>query len=122
MTEGSLWFRRMVKDCKKISPHIRIKRIGNGFFRVYFQRAYIHEIYKEMPQVGYDCIDKDYNFLTKKYIESKEEQSEMTRNIKNYVEGYFDSLDTIRTRVYMMKHDKEFNEKATRRYETVVIK
>ena len=119
---GSLWFRRLVDDCKKISPHIRIKAIGHGFYRVYFQRAYIHELYKEMPQTGYDCIDKDFVFLEKKYVESREDSSELTRKIKNYVEGYWDSLETIRIRVYMMKHNAEYNKMATKRYETVVVK
>lgn len=122
MKKGSLWFRRLVDDCKRISPHIRIKEIGHGFFRVYFQRAYIHEIYKEMPQLGYDCIDKDFNFIAKKYVEDREDQAELTRRVKNFVEGYWDSLDTIKTRVYMMKHSKEFNENATKMYSQVIIK
>lgn len=119
---GSLWFRRLVSDCKKISPHLRVKKIAHGFYRVYFQRAYIHEIYKEMPQVGHDIMDKTFNFVAKKYVEEYEDREELTRKVKNYVEGYWDSLETIRTRVYMMKHNKEFNQMATKRYETVVVK
>lgn len=120
--EGSRWFRRLVKDCQHISPHIRIKRIGHGFYRVYFKQAYIHEIYKEMPQTGYEDSTKDFNFLDKKFIEEREDRAEMIRKTKNFVEGYFDSLDTIRTRTFLMKHNKEFNETATKRYQTVVIK
>ncbi len=119
---GSLWFRRLCKDLKAISPHIRVKQIGNAFYRIYYQRAYIHEIYRELPQVGYDCIDKDFNFIEKKYVESREDPSELTRKIKNYVEGYWDSLATIRTRVYMMRSNKEFNKLATQRYQQVVIR
>jgi len=119
---GSLWFRRLVKDCKNISSHIKVRRIAHGFYRIYFNRAYIHEIYKELPQEGYHIEGKDFNFTNKKYAEEYEERAELTRKIKNYVEGYWDSLDTIRTRVYMMKHNKEFNEQATKRYQTVVVK
>ena len=119
---GSLWFRRLVRDCKAISPHIRIKQIGHGFYRIYYQRAYIGEIYREMPQVGYDCIDKDFNFISKKYVEEYEDRAEMVRKTKNFVEGYWESLDRIKTRVYMMRHSKEFNKNATGRYKTVVIK
>lgn len=119
---GSLWFKRLVRDCKKISRHIRIKRIGHGFYRVYWQRAYIYEIYKEMPQVGYECIDKDFNFIAKKYVENREDPSELIRKVKNFVEGYWESLTTIKTRVYMMRHNKEYNEMATQRYSTAVIK
>lgn len=122
MSEGSLWFRRLVKDCKAISPHIRIKRIKFGFYRIYYQRAYIHEVYKEMPMEGHDIYENDVRFQDKKYHEEYEDRAEITRKIKNYVEGYFDSLDRIKTRVWMMRNNKEFNETATRRYETVVIK
>lgn len=75
-----------------------------------------------MPQVGYDCIDKDFNFLEKKYVESREDPSELTRKIKNFVEGYWEALETIRVRVYLMRHDAQYNKLATQRYQTVVIK
>ena len=119
---GSLWFRRLVKDCERISPHIRIKAIKHGFYRIYYQRAYLHEIYKEMPQFGYDSAEKDFQFQEKKFVEEYEDQADLIRKTKNFVEGYWDSLDRIRTRVWMMRHDKEFNTTATRRYETVVVK
>lgn len=119
---GSRWFNRLVKDCENISSHIRIKEIGNGFYRIYYNQAYIYEVYKEMPQIGYEDETKDFNFVSKKYIESREDPSEMVRKVKNFVEGYWEALATIRIRVWMMKHDKEFNEKATKRYQTVVIK
>jgi hypothetical protein len=119
---GSRWFRRLVKDCKKISPHIRIKRIKYGFYRVYWKQAYIHEIYSEMPQFGHDIYEKDINFISQKYYEEYEDRAELTRKIKNYVEGYWDSYDRIRTRSWMMKHDKEFNKTATDGYKQVVIK
>ena len=119
---GSLWFRRLCKDLKSISPHIRIKQIGHGFYRIYWQRAYISEVYREMPQIGYDCTDKDFNFITKKYAEEYEDRSELIRKTKNFVEGYWDSLDRIKTRVYMMRHNSEYNKMATKRYETTVIK
>lgn len=119
---GSRWFRRLVNDCKQISPHIRIKRIKYGFFRVYWKQAYVHEIYIEMPQFGHDIYEKDMNFISQKYYEEYEDRAELTRKIKNYKEGYWDSLDRIRTRVYMMRHDKEFYKTAVNRYKTVVIK
>ncbi len=118
----TLWFKRLVKDCKKISPHIKFRRISHGFYRVYFNQAYIHEVYKEMPEFGHDIQDKDFNFITKKYNEEYETNADYIREIKNFVEGYWDALDTILTRTFMMKHDKEFNEIATNRYKTVIVK
>ena len=120
--EGSMWFRRFVKECKKISPHIRVKRIKYGFYRVYWKQAYIHEVYKEMPFIGYDFEDLNMHFEEKKYFEKMEDKAELTRKIKNYVEGYVDSIERIQTKTWLMKHDKNFQEEATRGYQTINIK
>lgn len=122
MLEGSHWFKRFYEDCKKISPQLRFRRVKYGFYRIYFKQAYIHEVFKEMPQNGYDLEDLDPRFEDRRYYEEYEDNAELTRKIKNYVEGYFDSLDRIRTRVFMMKHNKEFNENATEAYKQMVIK
>lgn len=105
-----------------MSPHIRIKRIKHGFYRIYWKQAYIHEVYKEMPQHGHDIEEKNMQFENKKYVEEYEDRIDLIRNIKNFVEGYWDAKDTVQTRVWMMLHNKEFNETATKRYQTVVIK
>ncbi len=119
---GSLWFRRLRKDCEKISPHIRFVRIHHNFYRIYWRQAYLHEVYREMPQFGHDILETDLRLLNQRYYEEYEDRATITNKIKNYREGYWDSLDRIRTRVYLMRHDKEYNETASRRYETVVIK
>ena len=67
--EGSRWFKRFLKDVKKISSHIRVKRIKLGFYRLYYDDAYLHEVYKEMPQYGYDIDDLDPRFESQKYWE-----------------------------------------------------
>lgn len=120
--EGSRWFRRLYKDCKKISTHVKFKRIKLGFYRIYFDDAYIYEVYKEMPEHGYDIEDLDVNLVSQKYAEKYEDRIALTRKIKNFVEGYWEALDAIRTRVYMMKHDADFNKKAHLRYATMVVK
>ena len=120
--EGSGWFRRFVRDCKKISPHLRIKRIKYGFYRIYWKQAYLGEVYKEMPEMGHDIFDINMHFEEKKYVEKLEDRAELTRMIKNFIEGYWESLDRIRTKAYLMKHDKTFHDEATRGYRKVVIK
>jgi len=120
--EGSIWFRRLVKECQKISRHIRIKRIKFGFFRVYWKDIYIHEVYKEMPEKGYDIEYYDPRFDNRSYYEEFEDRAELTRKIKNFVEGYWDSLDAIRTRVWLLRHDKEYNQNASKAYSQMVIK
>lgn len=122
MTEGTRWFRRLYKDCKRIDSDIYFKRIKYGFYRIYWRDTYIHEVYKDMPQIGYEIYDLDPRFESKAYYQEFEDQAELTRKIKNYVEGYFDALDVIRTRVYMMKNDKEYNEKAKSAYKQHIVK
>jgi len=122
INEGSHWFRRLVSDCKKISSHIRFTKVKLGFYRIYWDDAYLHEVYKEMPHHGYDLDDLDPRFESQKYWEEYEDNAELTRNIKNYVEGYIDSLNTIKTRVYMMRNNKEFNENAHKAYKQICVK
>jgi hypothetical protein len=122
MNEGSIWFKRFYNDCKKISPQLRFVRVKLGFYRIYYKNAYMHEVYKEMPEMGYDWDELDPRLESQKYFEEFEDNAELTRKIKNYVEGYWDSLDRIRTRVYMMKSNKEFNQKATGAYKQMVVR
>lgn len=102
--------------------NFRIVRIKCGFYRIYYRQAYLHEIYKEMPQRGYDMDELDPSFEDKKYFEEFEDRAELTRKIKNFVEGYWDSKETIRTRMYMMRNDKEFNQNATQAYQNFYVK
>lgn len=122
MTQGTKWFRRFAKDCERISSDIRLVRVKLGFYRVYFRQAYIHEVYKEMPEHGYDIDEIDARFDDQNYYEEYEDNTEFIRTIKNYVEGYWESLDRIRTRTFLMRNNKEFNEKSTNAYKHMVIK
>ena len=123
MTEqGSLWFRRLLKDIKKIDPYLRVKRAKMGFYRIFWKQSYVHEIYKECPMIGYQFEIEDPSLESQKYYEELEDGNEITRKVKNYKEGYFDSLDHIRTRVWMLRHDKEFNQNAEQMYRQMVVK
>ncbi len=123
ITEGSRWFRRFVKECRKISPHIRIVKIKYGFYRIYWKEAYIHEVYKEMPLIGYDIEEDDIRMQeSQKYFEEFEDGGETVRKIKNFVEGYWDSISTIKTRVWLMKNDDEYRKQAFNAYKTMTIK
>ena len=122
INEGSLSFKRLVKELSKITKYLRFKRIKHGFYRVYFKHAYIGEMYKNMPRKGYDFVDEDPRFEDKKFYEGKEDQIDLIRNIKNFVEGYSDSKDSLVTRLYMLRHDKEFNENSMRAFQTLVVK
>lgn len=120
--EGSYYFRRFIKDAKKMSSHIKIKRIKHGFYRIYFNKGYIGECYKEMPPFGYDIYEFDDRYEEKKFWEEKEDRAELTRKIKNFVEGYKESYDSLQTNVYMMRHSAEHNKEAETACSTMVVK
>lgn len=122
-TEGSRWFRRLIKDCENISNQIWFKRVKYGFFRIYWGQAYLYEVYKEMPQYGHDIYENDIRFVeSKDYFEEHRDRAETTRKLKNYVEGYYEAFDAIRTRSWLMKFDKEYNRLAHEAYAYHVIK
>ena len=124
--EGSIWFQRAVKDIQKMSSHFEFVPINYGWYRIYWtgggEPAYVHELWKWMPYKGYINEDKDINLISKKYYEEYEDQLEVSRKVKNYVEGYFDTLDIMRTRNWMFRNDKAFRKEATQAYRKVVVK
>lgn len=93
-----------------------------GFYRVYWKQAYIHEVYKDMPEIGYEIEGYNPRLEDKSYFENREDNAELIRNIKNYVEGYRDSIGRIETRMYMVRNDKEFYKNAVDAYKQVTIK
>lgn len=126
MQKGSIWFQRFVADVKKMSVHFKFVPINYGYYRIYWtgggEPAYVHEVWKEMPYRGFDMEEKDVNLISQRYYEEYEDQLTVSRKVKNYVEGYIDSLETMKTRNYMLKNDKAFREEATKAYRTVNIK
>lgn len=125
INEGNYWFKRFQKEMKRIDPHIHVKRIKYGYYRIYWmgggENAYLGECKKEMPEVGYDIEEKDIFLEDQKYYEEYEDQIELTNKIKNFVEGYWDSIGSLTTRVYQMKNDKEFYKTATKGYQTMRV-
>lgn len=120
--EGSYYFKRLVKDAKKISPHIRFKRIRYGFYRIYYKSSYIGECHKYMPLLGYDIIEKDYRLDSYKDFDEYHDVMDQTAHLKNFREGYIESLDKLRTRIYMFKRDREFYKTVANSYKQMRIK
>ena len=119
---GSYWFKRFYRDCKRIDHNIRFKRIKHGFYRIYWRQAYLHECHKEMPFIGYTFEDYDPRFESKSYYEEYEDNADLTMKIKNFREGYYDALDRIRTRCYLMRNNNEFNMRTSNIYKQIKIK
>ena len=119
---GNVWFKRFVRSCKSISPLIKFRRIKYGFYRIYWKGAYIAECYDTLPPKGYDKLEDDIRFLNQSYYEEYEDRAKLTRQIKNFVEGYYDLIDTMKTRVYMLKNDREFRDNAIKAYRKFYVK
>lgn len=118
----SYWFKRLERELPSVDKQLRLVRIKHGFYRIYFKQAYIHEVYEEMPFIGYDKEDYDIRFESQQYFEEFEDKADLTRKIKNYVEGYVDSIDRIRKRIYMFRKDYNFYNEAAEAYQNVVVK
>ncbi len=109
-----------------MSKHFRFVPIQHGHYRIYWtgggEPAYVHEVWKWMPERGYNIEEKDINLVSQKYFEEYEDQLEINRKLKNFVDGYWENLHTLQKRVYMLKNNKEFRDNATRAYRQMVVK
>lgn len=118
---GSYWFRRLVKDLRKISKHFKVRRIRMGFYRIYWKDAYVHEVYKEMPANGYEWYTESPYKDSLKLMLEYEQDGEIQRKVKNYVEGYYEAIKAIRLRTYQFKNNDEHYRTAKDMYKHVVI-
>ena len=75
-----------------------------------------------MPENGYDINEIDPRLEDKNYAEKFEDNTELTRRLKNFVEGYWEALRHIQIRVWLMKHNDEYNKEATEHYQQMVVK
>ncbi len=116
------WFTRLEKDIERMSPHLHLKYVKLGFWRIYYKQAYVHEVYEEMPANGYDIESYDPRLESQSYFEEYEDNAELIRTIKNFVEGYYDSRQRLETRLYMLRNDMEFYKSATKAYQQATIK
>lgn len=92
-----------------------------GFYRIYFHQAYLHEVYAYMPAKGYDYEDTDPRFEDKKYFQEYEDQAELTMKVKNYMEGYYDSIRSIKIRINNMLSSREAFENARNAYKQIRV-
>jgi len=119
---GSYWFRRLVRDLYSMSKHFQVRRIRAGFYRIYWKDAYVHEVYKEMPQRGYEWYTQSPYAESLRLMLQYEQDGEVQRKVKNYVEGYHEAIKAIRLRVYQFKNNDEHYRVAKDAYKNVVIK
>lgn len=120
--EGSKYFKRLMRDLARYSKHIRVKRIRYGFYRIYWKEAYVHEVYKEMPYRGYSWVSDNPYHESFRWVQEHEQDGELQRKVKNFVEGYTEASKAIKLRIYQFKHNKEHYQMAKDMYKTVVIK
>lgn len=120
--EGSYWFRRLVKELYKTSKYFKVRRIRCGFYRIYWKDAYVHEVYKEMPQRGYEWYTFSPYLESLRLVQEYEQDGEIQRKIKNFVEGYEEASKAIKLRMYQFKNNDEHYRIAKDMYKHVVIK
>lgn len=120
--KGNVWFRRLRAELESKSPHLRFKEIKLGFYRIYYKGFYIGEVYSCMPPKGYDIEEEDPRLVDRYYYEEHEDKAKLTRNIKNFVEGYFDTSKDMATRLYMLRNDAEFYENSKKAYQEMRVK
>lgn len=120
--EGSYWFRRLVRELKKTSKHFKVIRIRCGFYRIYWKDAYVHEVYKDMPERGYTWYTESPYRESLRLVQQWEQDGEIQRKIKNFVEGYREASKAIMLCVYQFKNNDEHYRIAKDMYKQVVIK
>jgi len=121
-TEGSYWFRRLMRDLYRMSKHFKVRRIRCGFYRIYYKDAYVHEVYKEMPQRGYEWYTQSPYIDSLKLVQQWEQDGEIQRKIKNFVEGYHEAYKAIKLRMHQFRNNDEHYRIAKDMYKQVVIK
>ncbi len=122
MIEGSYWFRRVVKEAKRLSTHIRFKRIKGGFYRIYYRHAYIGECHKNMPEHGYDIYERGIGFENYEYYQQYHDNADSSLRIKNFVEGYWETKRRLKFKLYQFYHDPEFYKQALQGYSQMRVK
>lgn len=120
--EGSFWFRRLARDLKTMSPHIKLVRIKNGFYRIYYRYSYIGECFKNMPEHGYDIYERAQGFENYSYYEQYHGNADAAMRIKNFVEGYWETYRRIKTKLFQINNDKEFAKTALDGYKVMRVK
>lgn len=120
--EGSYWFRRLIRELYANSKYFRVRRIRHGFFRIYWKDAYVHEVYKEMPMRGYVWYTESPYKDSLKLVLEYEQDGEIQRKVKNFVEGYQEASKAIKLRTYQFKNNDEHYKLAKDMYKQVVIK
>jgi hypothetical protein len=105
-----------------MSKHFVVRRIRHGFYRIYWKEAYVHEVYKEMPYRGYEWYTESPYKESLKLMQEWEQDGDLQRKVKNFVEGYSEASKAIKLRVYQFKNNDEHYRTAKDMYKQVVIK
>lgn len=125
-TEGTGHFRRFKKEAEALSSHIRFKRLKKGFYRIYWmgggKPAYMYECFKNMPYRGYQWESKNLKLEDKKYYEAKEDKIDTIYRVKNFREGYSESIRRMKTIYYQFRKNDEHYTIATEGFKRMNVK
>ncbi len=118
----SVWFKRLVREMKEISGHIRFVQLKGGFYRIYYRQAYVGECYGNMPELGYEIEERAQGLEDYSFYQQHHDTIDTTLRIKNFVEGYWETHNRLRTRLMQMKNSSEHYEMARKGYSQLRIK
>ena len=118
----SYWFEKFRIDAENLSIHFRFRRLKDGFWRIYWKDHYAGECFEEMTQNGYNIETYDYRLESQSYYEEYEDHVKTVRTIKNFVEGYWNGMASLKRKLYQLRRDKEFFETSQRAYKGMVIR
>ena len=70
------------------------------------------ETYEEMPPNWRNIESYDPRLKSQKYYEEYEDNVKLIRTLKNFLEGYYDSIEKLKRCLWMLRHNKEFWERS----------
>ena len=75
-----------------------------------------------MPYKGYSWYTDNIYKDSQKLMQEYEQDGEIQRKVKNFVEGYAEASKAIKLRMYQFKNNDEYYQTAKDMYKQVVVK
>ena len=80
------------------------------------------ECYDSMPAMWRDIENYDPRLESQKYYEEYEDHVKMVRTIKNFMEGYYDSIQKLKRCFWLLRHNEDFWKSSGNIYNQAVVK
>lgn len=122
----SYWFRRFVRHCRKLSPYIEVVPLKHKFCRIYWRGggkcAYLYEVPMDMEEFGREWTHYNPRLESQQFYEEYEDNIDVIKQVKNFKEGYWEAIDRINTKFFLLRNNEEFRKSAEQMYKNVHVK